>query len=74
MLLEDEEVSDSEKIKNKINSNDNILLFIFDFCDIEEILNLSLASRKFKKLTEKLDFKFEYEIEKNYFSNYDNYE
>ena len=65
------------KLKNpieKIINNENILKFIFDFCDIEDILSLSLVSKNFNNITKSLDYKFEEAIEKNYFSNYNNYE
>ncbi len=70
MMLEDE-INFSKK---NILENDNLLKICFDFCDIEEILNLSLVSKKFYKITKSLDYKFEEEIEKNYFSDYSNYE
>ena len=70
MMLEDE-INFSKK---NIIENDNLLKICFDFCDIEEILNLSLVSKKFYEITKSLDYKFEEEIEKNYFSNYNNYE
>ena len=65
------------KLKNsieKIINNENILKFIFDFCDFEDILSLSLVSKNFNNITKSLDYKFEEAIEKNYFSNYNNYE
>jgi hypothetical protein len=65
------------KLKNsieKIINSEIILKFIFDFCDIEDILSLSLVSKNFNNITKSLDYKFEEAIEKNYFSNYNNYE
>ena len=63
-----------KSVKKKMIENENLLKLCFDFCDTEDILKLSLASKRFYKITIKLDYKFEDEIEKNYFSNYNNYE
>ena len=68
---------DDDKLKYpkvEIIKKDNLLRFVFDFCDAKDLLYLSLVSKKFKKITETLDYKFEEAIEKNYFSNYSNYE
>ena len=70
-MMIDDEININIK---KIIENDNLLKLCFDFCDAEDILNLSLASKRFCKITNHLDYKFEDEIEKNYFSNYNNYE
>ena len=75
MWIEEENDFESKKIKNEINSKKNLLLLFFDYCDTKDILNLSLVSKRFNELVnEFMDYKFRYAIEKNYFSNYDNYE
>ena len=74
MLIDDEK---TPKIKNNratLSSNKNLLNLIFDFCEINDIINLSSASKKFYEITKDFDYKFEEAIEKNYFSNYTNYE
>ena len=74
MLIDDEK---TPKIKNNratLSSNKNLLNIIFDFCEINDIINLSAASKKFYEITKDFDYKFEEAIEKNYFSNYTNYE
>ena len=74
MLIDDEK---TPKIKNNratLSSNKNLLNIIFDFCEINDIINLSTASKKFYEITKDFDYKFEEAIEKNYFSNYTNYE
>jgi len=70
----DEEIFKPKNNIEKILENDNLLKICFDFCEVEDILNLSLVNRKFNKITKILDYKFEEKIEKNYFSNYNNYE
>ena len=74
MLIEDEEKLGIKKYRTELKENENLLKFCFDFCDINDILNLSAASKKFNELTKSMDYKFEEAIGKNYFSNYDNYE
>ena len=74
MLIEEEKKIVLKNFRTKINKNDNLLLLIFEFCDINDFLCLSAASKKFYELTKKMDNKFEEVIEKNYFSNYENYE
>lgn len=74
MLIEDEEIFSLKNYSIDLKDNDNLLKFCFDFCDINDILNLSAASKKFHELTKSMDYKFEEAIEKNYFSNYANYE
>jgi len=74
MLIDDEK---TPKIKNRtttLSSIKNLLTLIFDFCEINDIINLSAASKKFYETTKDFDYKFEEAIEKNYFSNYTNYE
>ena len=74
MLIDDEK---TPKIKNRtttLSSIKNLLTLIFDFCEINDIINLSTASKKFYEITKDFDYKFEEAIEKNYFSNYTNYE
>jgi hypothetical protein len=53
---------------------DNVLILILEFCDIEDIINLSLSCKELYKLLQKYDFKFEDVIAKNFFSNYNKYE
>ena len=76
MMIEDEQNNVNLKIlQEKIVGNDNILKICFDFCHIDDILNLSLVSKKFyNNITKYFDYKFEDAIEKNYFSNHNNYE
>ena len=74
MLLEDEEFFVLKSDEKKTSSNNNLLQYCFDFCDIKDILNLSLTSKKIRELTQNVDYKFEFAIEKNFFSNYLNYE
>lgn len=74
MMIDDEQNNNLKTPQQKIFENDNILKICFDFCDIDDILYLSLVSTKFNKITKDLDYKFENAIEKNYFSNHDNYE
>ena len=74
MMIDDDQNINKKNVKEIILENDNLLNICFDFCDIEDILYLSLVSTKFNKITKNLDYKFEEAIEKNYFSNYNNYE
>ena len=74
MMIDDDYNFNKKNAKEIILENDNLLNICFDFCDIEDILYLSLVSTKFNKITKNLDYKFEEAIEKNYFSNYNNYE
>ena len=74
MIIEDENLLKTNNNIEKILEKDNLLKICFDFCDIEDILNLSLVCSKFNKITKFFDYKFEDKIEKNYFSNYSNYE
>ena len=74
MLENDTNISKNNPI-DIVFKNKDLFKICFDFCDIEDILYLSLVSKNFHKMTEKFfDYKFEKEIEKNYFSNYSNYE
>ena len=74
MMIDNEQIFNIKNPKEIIKENDNILKICFDFCDIEDILYLSLVSKKFNAITKRLDYKFEEAIENNYFSNYNNYE
>jgi hypothetical protein len=75
MLIEKEEKFEQKIYKLELKNNNNILSFIFDFCDLVDILNLSVANKRFNNIIkESFDYKFEEEIEKNYFSDYSNYE
>ena len=75
MLIEKEEKFEQKIYKLDLKNNNNILSFIFDFCDLVDILNLSVANKRFNNIIkENFDYKFEEEIEKNYFSDYSNYE
>ena len=75
MLIEKEEKFEQKIYKLELKNNNNILSFIFDFCDLVDILNLSVVNKRFNNIIkESLDYKFEEEIEKNYFSDYSNYE
>ena len=73
MMIENE-ININNTAIEKVIANDNLLKLCFEFCDSEDILNLSSVSKRFNKITRKLDYKFEDEIEKNYFSDYNNYE
>ena len=59
---------------DRVMDNDNILQIFFEFCDIDDILNLSMVCKKFNKITKRLDYKFEAAIRRNFFSRYYNYE
>ena len=74
MMMIDDQNFNKKNSKEILFENDNLLNICFDFCDIEDILYLSLVSTKFNEITKTLDYKFEEAIEKNYFSNYNNYE
>lgn len=74
MIDDDENLSKPNNNILEVFENDNLLQICFDFCDIDDILNLSLVCSKFYKITKLFDYKFEDKIEKNYFSNYSNYE
>jgi hypothetical protein len=75
MLIEKEEKFEQKIYKLELKNNNNILSFIFDFCDLVDILNLSVVNKRFNNIIkESFDYKFEEEIEKNYFSDYSNYE
>jgi hypothetical protein len=73
MMIENE-ININNTAIEKVIANDSLLKLCFEFCDSEDILNLSSVSKRFNKITRKLDYKFEDEIEKNYFSDYNNYE
>jgi hypothetical protein len=74
MLIEEEETFALKNCEAGVKVNDNLLAICFDFCDINDILYLSAASKKFYGISIDFDYKFEKAIEKNYFSNYTNYE
>ena len=75
MLIEKEEKFEQKIYKLELKNNNNILSFILDFCDLVDILNLSVVNKRFNNIIkESFDYKFEEEIEKNYFSDYSNYE
>ena len=74
MLIDDEKTTKIKNNRATLSSNKNLLNIIFDFCEINDIINLSSASKKFYEITKDFDHKFEEAIEKNYFSNYTNYE
>jgi len=69
MLIDDAKTLEKKNCRTLLSSNKNLLLLIFDFCNINDILNLSAASKQFYEITKDLDYKFEESIEKNYFSN-----
>ena len=73
MLENDTNISKNNPI-DIVFKNKDLFKICFDFCDIEDILNLSRVSTKFYKITKALDYKFEEAIDKNYFSNHYNYE
>ena len=73
-MLIDEETFELNNYGTELKDNENLLTLCFEFCDINDILNISAASKKFHKLTSNMDYIFEEAIEKNYFSNYANYE
>jgi hypothetical protein len=73
-MLIDEETFELNNYGTELKDNENLLTLCFGFCDINDILNISAASKKFHKLTSNMDYIFEEAIEKNYFSNYANYE
>ena len=73
-MLIDEETFELNNYGTELKDNENLLTLCFAFCDINDILNISAASKKFHKLTSNMDYIFEEAIEKNYFSNYANYE
>lgn len=54
--------------------NDNLLKLVFDFCGVEDILSLSLVNKRFYYLTKSHDYKFLAQMEKEFFSDYSNYE
>ena len=60
--------------ENTYRLNDNLYKIIFDFCDSEDLLSISLCSKKFNSITSELDYKFKTICEDNYCSNYQNYE
>ena len=73
-MLIDEETFELNNYGTELKDNENLLTLCFEFCDINDILSISAASKKFHKLTSNMDYIFEEAIEKNYFSNYANYE
>ena len=73
-MIDDEQNTNLNIPKENIFEKDSLLKICFDFCDIDDILNLSTVSTKFYKITKALDYKFEEAIDKNYFSNHYNYE
>ena len=74
MLIDDAKTLEKKNCRTLLSSIKNLLNFIFDFCDVNDIINLSAASKMFYQITKDFDYKFEEAIEKNYFSNYTNYE
>ena len=74
MMIDDEKAPKIKNCRTTLSSIKNLLNFIFDFCDVNDIINLSAASKMFYQITKDFDYKFEEAIEKNYFSNYTNYE
>ena len=61
-------------IENKYLLNNNLYKLIFEFCNYEDICNISLCSKKFNEITKDLDYKFLSIFEENYCSSYTNYE
>ena len=74
MSIDDEKTPKIRNGRTTLSSTKNVLNLIFDFCEINDIINLSSASKKFYEIAKDFDYKFEEAIEKNYFSNYTNYE
>lgn len=65
----------SKKHSNKEEylSNENLLEIMFKYCSIYDILNLSLVSKQFNRITQNFDYLFKNLINKLFFSNYENY-
>ena len=65
----------SKKHSNKQEylSNENLLEIMFKYCSIYDILNLSLVSKQFNRITQNFDYLFKNLINKLFFSNYENY-
>ena len=75
MMIDDDKNCKLKNSKQKVIGNKDLIKFIFEFCDTEDILYLSLVSRDFNNIIKKnFDYKFEEAINNNYFSNYSNYE
>jgi hypothetical protein len=69
----------NNKVKTKIdkipittNLNNNLLKTCFIFCNMEDILSLSLVCKKFYIITKELDFIFKKRCEISFCSNYNN--
>ena len=61
-------------IENNYQFNDNLYKIIFEFCDAEDLNNISLCSKKFNELVKELDYKYKKIFEEKFCSSYENYE
>jgi hypothetical protein len=62
------------EIENNYLLNDNLYKLIFEFCDAEDLCQISFCSKKFNEISKQLDYKFHSIFEDNYCSSYNNYE
>lgn len=58
---------------SKLLQNYNLLRVIINFCSVEDLLSLSLVNKTFFSVVKFFDYKFIDYIEKEYFSEYSNY-
>lgn len=71
------DIEEEENIKetsNKSQLNNNLLKVIFDYCDLKDLLTLSLVSKQFNEVVNELSYKFKEYCEINYCSSYSHYE
>ena len=60
--------------ENNYNLSDDLYSIIFSFLSVEELPKISLCSKKFKEIIEKLDYKYKFLFDDKFCSSYKNYE
>ena len=64
---------ENQNLKEIYLSNENLINIMFKYCSLQDILNLSLVSKKFNQIAQKFDYLFKELINNVFFSNYENY-
>ena len=62
--------SKNHSYKEEYLSNENLLELMFKYCSLYDILNLSLVSKQFNRITHNFDYLFKNLINKLFFSSF----
>jgi hypothetical protein len=60
--------------ENNYNLSDDLYSIIFSFLSVKELPKISLCSKKFNEIIEKLDYKYKFLFDEKFCSSYKNYE